>query len=108
MLDQYQTIFAQNEVNGPIFVDLALEDLDYMNITVLGHRKIILKGAQELRKNSKLSNTQPNISLGPSRTKSDSKMFQTEDDSSISVTKSMNVSLPFFSRMRIIISSTIL
>ena len=43
-LDKYVTIFAQNEINGELLLDINLDDLDYMNVTILGHRKLILKG----------------------------------------------------------------
>jgi hypothetical protein len=33
-----------------ILLDINLEDLDYMSITALGHRKAILKGVEDLRK----------------------------------------------------------
>ncbi len=51
LMEQYVAIFAANEISGPILLDVTLEDLDYMNITVLGHRKVILRGAEELRRN---------------------------------------------------------
>lgn len=46
---QYASAFSQNEITGPILLDLSLEDLDYMGITILGHRKTILNGIEELR-----------------------------------------------------------
>jgi hypothetical protein len=55
-MGQYAPMFAQNEINGLILLDVTLEDLDYMSITVLGHRKVILKGAEELRRNKRVSN----------------------------------------------------
>jgi len=48
--------FILNEINGNILLDITLEDLDYMGITVLGHRKIILKGAEDLRVNRRVLN----------------------------------------------------
>ena len=48
-LSQYVSSFAQNEIAGAILLDITLEDLDYMGITALGHRKTILKGVEELR-----------------------------------------------------------
>ncbi len=50
-LEQYAASFAANEISGPILLDISLEDLDYMGITVLGHRKTILRGIEDLRKN---------------------------------------------------------
>jgi len=38
-LPQYIEIFAANEINGHVLLDLGLEDLDYLSITILGHRK---------------------------------------------------------------------
>eukprot|EP01038_Epipyxis_sp_PR26KG_P010028 gene10028-13484_t len=54
-LDQYSSIFSQNEINGLILLDITLDDLDYMGITILGHRKLLLKGAEELRKNKRVN-----------------------------------------------------
>lgn len=47
-LGQYTPNFQQNEINGSVLLDISLEDLDYMGITILGHRKTILKGIEEL------------------------------------------------------------
>lgn len=52
-LQQYVNAFAQNDINGTILLDINLEDLDYMSITVLGHRKAILKGVEDLRRNKR-------------------------------------------------------
>ena len=46
--------FILNEINGNILLDITLEDLDYMGITALGHRKTILKGAEDLRVNRRM------------------------------------------------------
>lgn len=42
-------------MSGPILLDISLSDLDYMGITILGHRKIILKSIEDLRKNKKIT-----------------------------------------------------
>lgn len=63
-MDQYIEKFAENEINGTILLDITLEDLDYMGITVLGHRKVILKGAEELRKNGRVSTTTSSLPNG--------------------------------------------
>lgn len=55
LMDQYIEKFAENEINGVILLDITLDDLDYMGITVLGHRKVILKGAEDLRKNKRVT-----------------------------------------------------
>ena len=47
-LSQYAPNFLQNEINGSVLMDISLEDLDYMGITILGHRKTILKGIEEI------------------------------------------------------------
>jgi hypothetical protein len=47
-MGQYAPNFQQNEINGSVLMDISLEDLDYMGITILGHRKTILKGIEEL------------------------------------------------------------
>jgi hypothetical protein len=43
-LQQYAQKFAENEIFGIIFLDLGLDDLDYLGIRVLAHRKRLLKG----------------------------------------------------------------
>lgn len=40
MLEQHASAFAANEISGPILLDISLEDLDYMGVTVLAHRKV--------------------------------------------------------------------
>ena len=51
MLQQHCDVFASNEITGPILLDISLEDLDYMGISILAHRKILLRGIEDLRKN---------------------------------------------------------
>jgi len=38
-----------------VLVDITAEDLDYMEIKALGHRKILLKGVDDLRRNGKFT-----------------------------------------------------
>jgi hypothetical protein len=47
-LGQYAETFESNQIGGAVLCDLSLEDLDYMGITALGHRKMLLKGIDEL------------------------------------------------------------
>jgi hypothetical protein len=54
-LDKYSSEFIKNEISGSVLVDISGSDLDYLNVTVLGHRKIILKGIEQLRAASGLS-----------------------------------------------------
>lgn len=56
-LTQYIPNFMQNEINGSVLVDISLEDLDYMDITILGHRKTILKGIEEISSGKKVCTT---------------------------------------------------
>jgi hypothetical protein len=74
-LEQYISVFALNEVNGNILMDITLEDLDYMDITVLAHRKTIIKSSEELKKYRKSTprqlvsqQTQQQQLLPPTRT----------------------------------------
>lgn len=48
-LQQYVSAFAQNAITGSVLLDITGEDLDYMEIKILGHRKIILKAVEEFR-----------------------------------------------------------
>jgi SAM domain (Sterile alpha motif) len=36
-------------------LDIALDDLDYIGVNKLGHRKIILKSIEDLRKNKRIT-----------------------------------------------------
>jgi hypothetical protein len=58
-LKQYVDIFRKNEITGEVLVDLTLDDLDYLNITVLAHRKTIMKAVEEIRRQLKLNGTLP-------------------------------------------------
>jgi hypothetical protein len=49
-LPQYKDVFSKNEIDGPVLLELSLDDLDYMSVTVLGHRKTLLKSIEELRR----------------------------------------------------------
>lgn len=49
-LGRYRGVFQQNEISGPILLEVGLDDLDYMKVHVLAHRKHILKGIEELRR----------------------------------------------------------
>ena len=54
-LGEYSASFRANEITGPLLLDMALDDLDYMGVTKLGHRKIILKSIEDLRKNKRIT-----------------------------------------------------
>ena len=54
-LIQYVSQFEENEINGPILLEISLEDLDYMGVKILGHRKVLLKGIEDLRKNKRVT-----------------------------------------------------
>jgi SAM domain (Sterile alpha motif) len=54
-LDEYSTSFRENEVNGSLLVDITLDDLDYLGVKKLGHRKIILRSIEDLRKNGRIT-----------------------------------------------------
>lgn len=42
MLSQYVDVFSANQISGPVLLDISLEDLDYMEVKALGHRKVHL------------------------------------------------------------------
>ena len=48
-LEQLCPLFSDNAINGDVLLNLSLDDLDYLSITALGHRKRILKGIELLR-----------------------------------------------------------
>ena len=49
-LERYIDSFVQNEISGSVLLDVGQDDLDYMSITVLGHRKTILKEIEKLKR----------------------------------------------------------
>lgn len=68
LLQQHVQNFASNAISGPILLEVSLEDLDYMEVKALAHRKIILKGVEDLRKNKRVTKQlfAPTASLQPS------------------------------------------
>lgn len=54
-LSHYSASFIANEISGPVLLDITLDDLDYMGVSILGHRKIILKSIEDLRKNRRIT-----------------------------------------------------
>ena len=56
-LDQYAPTFAQNEISGVVLLDLSLTDLDYLGVSILGHRKILLRNIEDLRSNGRVVGT---------------------------------------------------
>ncbi|CAM9577222.1 unnamed protein product [Ectocarpus sp. 4 AP-2014] len=49
-LEKYRSVFQLNEISGTILLEVGLDDLDYMDVRVLAHRKRILKGIEDLRR----------------------------------------------------------
>eukprot|EP00937_MAST-01D_sp_MAST-1D-sp2_P005970 g5970.t1 len=49
-LSQHAQTFATNEIDGAVLLELGLDDLDYMNVKTLAHRKKLLKGVAELKR----------------------------------------------------------
>ena len=49
-LGQYAAAFAENLIAGRILLDVDLDDLDYMNVTILAHRKVLLRAIAELKR----------------------------------------------------------
>jgi len=74
-LPQYVPVFLQNEINGGVLLDLTLDDLDYLSVTVLAHRKTILRAIEEIRLNQKPSNkATPRLMPGIVRSQSASRI----------------------------------
>lgn len=51
-LGQYQQVFSDNQINGRVLMDFTREDLDYLQITILAHRKTLLRGINDLKQAS--------------------------------------------------------
>ena len=62
--------FAQNAINGSVLLDITNDDLDYMEIKALGHRKIIMRGVEELRQTGRYTRSPANIAPPILRTSS--------------------------------------
>jgi hypothetical protein len=60
-LKDYISAFAQNAINGSVLLDMTAEDLDYMEIKALGHRKIILRGVEDLRSMGRYTSSPSNV-----------------------------------------------
>jgi len=73
LLQQHVQNFASNAISGPILLEVSLEDLDYMEVKALAHRKIILKGVEDLRKNKRVTKQlfAPAASIQPPLTSKD-------------------------------------
>jgi SAM domain (Sterile alpha motif) len=52
-LSQHRESFSQNEISGPILLEVGQDDLDYMHITALAHRKQLLRGIDDLKRNGR-------------------------------------------------------
>lgn len=48
-LERYAAQFAAHEVSGAVLLDVTSEDLDFVGVPVLAHRKLLLRGVQQLR-----------------------------------------------------------
>jgi hypothetical protein len=48
-LDRYATAFSQHEVSGGVLLDVTGEDLSYLGVSVLAHRKLLLRGIAQLK-----------------------------------------------------------
>ena len=49
----YGGAFESNEISGPVLLEIGLDDLDYMEVRVLAHRKLLLKGVNDLKKHGR-------------------------------------------------------
>mmetsp|Transcript_28563 Transcript_28563/g.37396 ORF Transcript_28563/g.37396 Transcript_28563/m.37396 type:complete len:509 (-) Transcript_28563:116-1642(-) len=52
-LGRYGPAFQTNEISGPILLEVGLEDLDYMEIKMPAHRKLMLKAIESLKKHGR-------------------------------------------------------
>ena len=48
-MGKYKSVFAENEIDGCILLEVGADDLDYMDVKVLAHRKIILRALDSSR-----------------------------------------------------------
>ena len=66
-LPQYKTVFHENAIDGAVLVEMGTEDLDYLNIKALGHRKMILGGLAEIRVDKSAATSSASASSQASR-----------------------------------------
>jgi hypothetical protein len=62
-LSQYAESFVANAIDGNALLELTLEDLDYLQVTALGHRKILFRQLEALRQEASLSGTSINTGI---------------------------------------------
>jgi len=58
-LEEYEEIFKVNQINGKVLIELTVDDLDYLNVKILNHRKLILKNIEILK--NKMSQGKSNL-----------------------------------------------
>lgn len=49
-LTEYCKRFEKNQIDGSLLLELSDQDMDYMKIDILGHRKTILKAIETIKK----------------------------------------------------------
>lgn len=49
-LTEYCKKFEKNQIDGSLLLELSDQDMDYMKIDILGHRKTILKAIETIKK----------------------------------------------------------
>lgn len=49
-LPQYKSLFADNAITGEVLLEVGQDDLDYLSIRALGHRKRLLSGIDALKR----------------------------------------------------------
>lgn len=80
-LDKYADLFRENEIDGKVLLELGTDDLDYLNIKALGHRKMLLQGVDQLRAAVGLPTRSPLAPSSPApATSSSSTMTSTDPD----------------------------
>ena len=84
-LDQYSSVFYENQITGEVLLDISLVDLDYMSITALGHRKLILKAVESLKITSSRTNI-PKLPIISPRLEVDGNPLKSSSSSSSAAT----------------------
>lgn len=49
-LGKHKSVFSENEIDGSVLLEIGVDDLDYMGITALAHRKTLLKEVARLKR----------------------------------------------------------
>ena len=81
-LSSYIETFAKNEISGSVLLDLGQSDLDYMQIHALGHRKVIMREIERLKRGKSSVDLRQGGTISPSPPRGGKRLLTVSDSSS--------------------------